>query len=208
MAEWWTYRLDDFVMFSPRAWFALVARHNQAGWPLQLVTGSLGLAVVLALLRRRPQALRLGLVLTGAALVWVAASFHAGPHADINLAAPAFAVAFALQGLGMVVLALARPGLAAAPGGRLRAAGLAALLLALAGYPAALWLAGRPLVQIEWFGLGPDPTMLAALALALLVGKAQGLRRPRRVGALLLLLPLAWCGVSVAMAWVLATGIR
>ncbi|MDX1126883.1 hypothetical protein GOL24_21650 [Sinorhizobium medicae] len=37
MAEWATYTLADFLMFSPRVYFRLVERYNQGLWPFQLV---------------------------------------------------------------------------------------------------------------------------------------------------------------------------
>jgi hypothetical protein len=79
---------------------------------------------------------------------------------------------------------------------------LAVALLALACllYPVLALVAGRPLAQAEWFALAPDPTMLAALALSLLLlpDAGQGLRHPRRTWALLSLLPLGWCAITGA----------
>jgi hypothetical protein len=40
MPEWWTYTLSDFLLFSPRAYYRLIERHNAAVWPWQL--GSVG----------------------------------------------------------------------------------------------------------------------------------------------------------------------
>ena len=52
MPEWWTYSLADFLLFSPRTYYRLIERHNDAVWPAQLVT--LGLGVLIAgLLRER-----------------------------------------------------------------------------------------------------------------------------------------------------------
>jgi len=206
MAEWATYSLDDFVMFSPRTWYGLLATHHRAWWPLPLVVFVLGAGVVWALQRRLRAALRLVLVFVGAGLLFVAVAFHAGPHAGINLAAPTFAYGFATQGLAMIVLALLRPGLVLAPGhGRWPGwAAYALLVFALLLYPMVAVLSGRPGLQSEWFSLAPDPTMLAALAAVLLVlWGSEGLRVPGRTGALLLALPLAWCAWAGATAWVL-----
>lgn len=204
MGEWATYSLDDFVMFSPRAWYGLLAMHNQAWWPLQLAAPGIAAGVAWALHRRLRAALRLVLGVCGAGLLWVAVAFHAGPHAGINLAAPAFGWAFAAQGVALIALALLRPGLVLAHGGGLRWLALALLASALLLYPVLAPWAGRPLPQTEWFALAPDPTMLAALAAGLLVlGGSTGLRHPWRTGVLLLVLPLVWCGVAGATAWVL-----
>ena len=37
MNEWWTYRADDFLMFSPRVYARLFERLNEDWWPLHLV---------------------------------------------------------------------------------------------------------------------------------------------------------------------------
>jgi hypothetical protein len=206
MGEWSTYSLDDFVMFSPRAWYGLLAAHNRAWWPLQPVVLVLGAGLVWALQRRLRAALRLTLVSVGAALLFVAGVFHAGPHAGINLAAPVFGYGFAAQGLALIGLALLRPGLGlrTGPGKGPGRVAFALLVFALLLYPAVALLSGRPGQQSEWFALAPDPTMLAALALALLVlCGGQGLRQPGRTCALLLELPVAWCAVAGTTAWVL-----
>lgn len=206
MGEWATYSLDDFVMYSPRAWYGLLAMHNQAWWPLQPMVLLLGAGLLWSLQRRLRAALRLALVFVGAGLLFVAGAFHAGPHAGINLAAPMFAYGFAAQGAALIGLALLRPGLVLAPGqgklpGRV-ASGL--LVLALALYPALAMLPGRTWRQSEWFALAPNPTMLAALAVVVLaLWCSEGLRRPGRTGALLLPLPVAWCALAGATAWVL-----
>ena len=57
MTEWWTYRLSDFALFSPRVYYRLFELHNQALWPLQIVTLALGL-LVLVLLAGRPSVTR------------------------------------------------------------------------------------------------------------------------------------------------------
>ena len=206
MAEWNTYSLDDFVMFSPRAWYGLLAAHNRAWWPLQLAVLLLGAGLVWGLQRRLRAALRLVLVCVGAALVFVAGAFHAGPHAAINLAAPVFGYGFAAQGLALIGLALLRPGLVLVPGqGRwpVRVA-FVLLVCALLLYPMLALLSGRPGQQSEWFAVAPDPTMLASLAVVLLVlWGGEGLRHPRRTCALLLAVPSAWCAVAGSTAWVL-----
>ena len=45
MSEWTTYSLDDFVMFSPRTWYGLLAAHNRAWWPLQPAVMLLGAGI-------------------------------------------------------------------------------------------------------------------------------------------------------------------
>ena len=37
MSEWWTYRPEDFLLFSPRVYWRMFELHNAALWPLQLL---------------------------------------------------------------------------------------------------------------------------------------------------------------------------
>jgi len=36
MSEWWTYRPEDFLLFSPRVYWRLFELHNEALWPAQI----------------------------------------------------------------------------------------------------------------------------------------------------------------------------
>ncbi|MCZ4316275.1 DUF6064 family protein [Comamonadaceae bacterium G21597-S1] len=204
MGEWSSYRLDDFLMYSPRVWYRMLELHHRAWWPVQVVAATLGAGLLWAIHRRHAAALRLALVLVGASLLFVAWAFHGGPHASINLAAPYYAVAFGIEGLLLLGLALLRRDLVLAHSDGPTGLAVALLALALLLYPALALLWARPLAQAEWFALAPDPTMLAALALLLLVARdGHGLRHPRRTGAGLSILPLSWCVVTGTTSWVL-----
>ena len=37
MSEWWTYRAEDFLLFSPRVYWRMFELHNTALWPLHLL---------------------------------------------------------------------------------------------------------------------------------------------------------------------------
>lgn len=204
MGEWSTYSLDDFLMFSPRAWYRMLELHHRAWWPLQVVAAMLGAGLLWAIHRRHAAALRLALVLAGTGLLFVAWVFHGGPHASINLAAPYYAVAFGVEGVLLVGLALLRSDLALVRSDGLAGLAVALLALSLLLYPALAPVWARPLAQAEWFALAPDPTMLAALAVLLLVlCGGHGLRHPRWTWMVLSLLPLSWCAVTGTTARVL-----
>lgn len=206
MGEWASYGLGDFLMYSPRAWYRMLALHNQAWWPMQVVAAVLGMALAVALLLRLRQALRLGLVLTGAGLLFVAWAFHAGPHAGINLAAPYFAVVFAAQGALLLGAAALWPAAPPASDDGARVLVLALWVVAVLLYPLMALAQGRPLAQAECFLLTPDPTMLAALAMVVWLYRGQASRRGRAAGALLAILPLAWCTISGLTLWTLGAG--
>lgn len=189
MSEWSSYGLSDFLMFSPEAYWRLVARHNAAWWPAHLVGAAACLALVPLILRG---ATRAALLVLGLAWAWVAWSFHAQRYSEIFLAAGWLAAASGLQAFLLPALApLARPD-ATVP--RTRRFGLALILIALA-YPLLAPLTGRSWTQAEVFGILPDPTTLATLGALLALA---GLRAWMRV-------VLAWIPV---LALLFATATR
>jgi hypothetical protein len=204
MPEWWTYSLSDFLLFSPRTYYRLIERHNEALWPVHLLT--LGAGTLVAVLLRRPST-RQGRVLSGllASLwAWVAYAFLWSRYSAINWAAAYLVGLFAVEVALLVWVGVIR--------GRLRfrpqrdaagTIGIALFTLCLAGYPLLAPLLGRGWAQSEVFGIMPDPTVGATLGLLLLV---EGLPR-----WWLLVAPALWCATAgatlVAMgspeAWVM-----
>ena len=194
MSEWWSYTLSDFLLFSPRAYYRLLERHNEALWPAQLLTLGLGL-IILGLLRR-PRLWQGRAVSAFLALlwVWVAWAFLWRRYATINWAAVYVAPLFVLEAGLLVWIGVVRRRLTF----RLRRdaadwIGIALFILSLVVYPLIAPLVGRPWSQAEIFGIVPDPTVLATLGLLLL---AEG--RPRWE---LLAVPIVWCTISGATLW-------
>lgn len=207
LTEWWTYRLSDFLLFSPRTWHRLHELHNAAIWPAQLVALALGVAAIRLLLRQRPAG-RAVTAIFALCWAWVGWIFHLGHYATINWAANWFAAGFALQALLLLVLGVVRGDVsfARAPAQypvvaarrtmaatAQRAVGLALLGFGVLAQPLIGPLLGRPWAQIEAFGVTPDPTVAATLGLLLLAtGRAAPVLWP---------LPLAWCGITGATLW-------
>ena len=52
MSEWWSYRAEDFLLFSPRVYWRMFELHNAAFWPLHLLTLAAGLIAILLIARR------------------------------------------------------------------------------------------------------------------------------------------------------------
>lgn len=164
MGEWWTYRPQDFLMFSPRVYARLFELTNADAWPAQPLLVAAVLAWALAAWRR-PGALpaasaRTALLGLAAAWAWVGWDFVANRFAPVNWPAAAAAWLFGAQALALGVLAW-RPPRFALPARR-----QAGLVLVVAG--ALLWpllapLAGRPWAQAEVFGLAPAPTVVVTL---------------------------------------------
>jgi hypothetical protein len=192
MQDWWTYSLSDFLLFSPRAYYRMLQRYNQALWPGQLVTLGLGLGI-LALLWRRSA--RQGRIIAGVVAlmwIWVAGGFLWQRYATINWAIRYIAPAFVLQALLLILLLqpgasfrISRTG-AGMVGGSL-------FVLALGFFPLLAPILGRPFSQAEVFGLFPDPTAVGTLGLLLL------LDRPAPWWCMTV--PVLWCFLSGATLW-------
>ena len=186
MSEWWTYRPDDFLLFSPRVYWRMFELHNAAVWPVHLATLAAGFAIVLLALRR-PQRHALWIAFILASLwAFVGWSFLWNRYAPINWAIAYVAPAFGLQALLLTIaaaggLAFDRKDIAARVG----------LLLAVIGlfaYPLLPPLFGRPWTGAEAFAVAPDPTAIATLGV---LCAASG-----RLVPLLFPIPLLWLLLS------------
>lgn len=201
MSEWWTYTLSDFLMFSQRSHYRLIALYNEAVWPAHLLALAAGLAMIGCVARPRPHTSRLALLVLAAAWAWVGWAYHLERYADINTAGPWFALAFGVQALLLCFMALRSHG--AAPAGMQKQVALGLSGMAVLGYPLLVLGSGRGWNQAEVFGIAPDPTAVATLGMLLAC----------RAHPLYWLIPLAWCAVSgatlmelrVGYAWLLPT---
>jgi Family of unknown function (DUF6064) len=195
MSEWWTYRPEDFLLFSPRVYWRMFELHNAALWPLQLATLAAGVLMVL-LVVWRPHGHGRWIAFT-LAVMWafVAWSFLWDRYATINWAAAYVAAAFAVEA-ALLLVAGALPGdLTFDRRGPAAWAGYLLLAFALAAQPLLAPLQGRAWTSSEIFGVAPDPTVIGTLGLLLL---ARGKLLP-----LLLPIPLLWCLLSGITLWTL-----
>ena len=199
MTEWWTYRIDSFLLFSARTYQRLIESTNTDAWPLQMVTLMAGVGLLLWLGRPHSQRRdRVVFVLLALAWAWVAWNFLHRRFATINWAADYAAMLFALQAVALLWVGVAR-------GGRVRRRKLSptdpvAILLIVLGvivYPLLAPMLGRPWLQAEVFAVSPDPTVITTLGFLLLA------EPPRRV---LIVVPVLWCLFSGAMLWGLRFG--
>ena len=190
MPEWWSYTLSDFLLFSPRTYYRLLERYNEAVWPAHLVTLGLGL-LVLELLRRRIARWQGPAIFFILALVWswISWAFFWKRYASINWAAVYFLLMSTLQVLLLAWHGVFRRRLTfQVTSGAAQVTGITLFLFSLFCYPALALLAGRSWHQSEVFGITPDPTAIGTAGLTLLVG--------HRVPASLLVVPVLWCLVS------------
>jgi hypothetical protein len=184
VSEWSTYTLSDLLMFSARTYFRLLELYNRDTWPLHLLAAGAGVALVLCARRTDARSGRIAAILLGLCWLWVAWAFHTARYATINSAAPYFATGFVFQG-ALLLFAGNLPANRDGPG-------LVLLLLALLGYPLLAPLSGRPWTQAEVFGMAPDPTAAATLALLALAPRASWVLWP---------VPLLWSAISGATLW-------
>lgn len=205
MSEWWTYRPSDFLMFAPRTYWRLFELHNEAWWPLQplLVLAGLGWLAWLWW-RWRPGStaphtgatvLRAGAAALAIASAFVGWSFMLQRYAPINWAAPALAMGFLAQGLGLAWLATRRDLNAALSVVRGRI-GTLLVGFALLGQPLLAPAFGRPWTQAEVLALAPDPTAIATLGVLLSCGAEHPLTHA--LLRLLWALTLLQCAISAA----------
>jgi hypothetical protein len=189
MSEWWTYHLSDFLLFSPRTYYRLLASYNAAVFPAQIPALLLGLAAAYGVLRPSPRRTRAVALLLAVAWLGIAVSFHARRYASINWAAVYFAWAFAVEavlwlGIGALGGRLEFVG----PSDRTGRVGLGLILFAVVVEPLAAPLLGRGWAASEIFGLFPDPTAVATLGL-LLAARVRGRWA-------LMLVPVLWCATT------------
>jgi hypothetical protein len=200
MSEWWTYRLSDFLMFSPQAYGRLVESYNRELWPGPLLAWAAGLLALALATRGRVATGRALAALLAVAWAWVAWAFLAQRYATIFLGGPHLAAAFAMQACLFVLLACApAPGheRASTPA---RLGGVFIAAVGLLGYPLLAPALGRPWLQAEVVGWMPNPTALTTLGLML----ASGLRLPGVPRWLVMVVPALALLFGAATQWELS----
>jgi Family of unknown function (DUF6064) len=190
MSEWWTYSLQDFLLFSPRTYYRMFALYNDAVWPAHTVTMALGIVCIVLTRRGGDNANHIVLGVLAALWLWIALVFHAERFATINWAATYYAYVFALQAALLLWFALVGPQTANPPARN--TAPLALALFAIVLQPAIGPLLGRDWHQAEVFGLAPDPTAVATLAI---------LAMQQRTLWLLVIIPSLWCIMTGLTLW-------
>jgi hypothetical protein len=191
MSEWWKYTISDFLLFSPRTYYRMIERYNEAVWPGHLLALALGVIIIWPLRRQAPWQGRAISTILAVLWAWVGWGFIWQRYANINWAATYLAWLF---GIEVVLLIWTGAGVTfQVRADAARIAGITLIALGMALYPVLAPMVGRDWRQAEVFGIAPDPTVVGTLGLLLL---AEG---PRRFW--LLAAPLLWCVVSGATLW-------
>jgi hypothetical protein len=198
MSEFWTYRLQDLLLFSPRVYWRMFELHNAAVWPLQLVTVLAGLAVIVILLCRSSAGSVAAAALLAVLWAFVGWSLLWTRYSSINWAAAYVAPAFILQAILFAAGCTLKEGVIFDRAGSRGRGGLLLAAAAIAAYPLVPPFFARPLAGAEVFGVAPDPTAIATLGFLL---GSRGKLRP-----LLYPIPLAWLLVSGLTLYTLQDG--
>jgi hypothetical protein len=111
MSEWWTYRLSNFLLFSPRTYDRLFELYNAAIWPAQAAAFLVGLVILFFLFRPTAARGRAAFGMLAACWIWVAVAFHAKRYATINFAAVQFAWAFGAEAALLLWYVVSKHGL-------------------------------------------------------------------------------------------------
>jgi hypothetical protein len=191
MPEWWTYSLQDFLLFSPRVYWRTIELHNQTLWPLHVPAILFGATCALLVVRPRPWSAPAISILLAAVWIWVAWSFLWKRYSTINWTGAYMAPAYAVEALLLVWFGPLRRRLYFTVSRSLSGkSGLAIFLYALFLHPFVAIASGRTIQAAEVFGIHPDPTSFATLGLLLL--------GPSKSATPLLAIPLLWCLTSFA----------
>ncbi len=196
MSDLWSYSLDDFLLFSPRVYDRMLELHNQSIWPFQVLAILLGVAALYLIFRPSHDRIRIIFAIYGAAWIWIAWSFFWHRYASINWAAQYVTPLAALQGASLIWFGSIKGWLDfEAP----RSVGVMAIVgilaFAVVGYPFMASVMGRTWSAAEIFGVSPDPTAVATVAMLTL---ARGRGR-----WLLMLFPFLWCLVAGLTLWIM-----
>jgi Family of unknown function (DUF6064) len=196
MSEWWTYRPDDFLLFSPRVYWRMFELHNASLWPWHILTLAFGLTALIVALRRSRQHDRWIALIVAVAWAFVGWWFLWNRYATINWAIAYLVPVFALQAALLLVAGMLFDGFVADRGRIGGWIGLLLVLIALLGYPLLAPLGGRAWSSAEVFGIAPDPTAVATLGFLL---AASGRLQP-----VLFPIPLMWCLFSGLTLWMMS----
>jgi hypothetical protein len=201
MSEWWKYRPEDFLLFSPRAYWRMFELQNEALGALAILLLGIGGIVIFLAARRTTASMRSTAIILAVLWAFVGYTFLWNRYAGINWAIAYVAPAFGLQAALLLLLGV-RSDLMLQPHRVPAGIGYFLLAVATAGMPLLAPLQGRERSTGEVFGVAPDPTVIATLGFLLLLrGRLVWLLAP---------IPVLWClfsGITLrtmgeAQAWV------
>lgn len=193
MSEWWTYRLSDFLMYTPLSFERLLEAYNSWLFPAQAVAFAAGAGLVWVAWCGHEREWRAALILLGVSWFWIAWAFFHERLSTIDIAAPYYAYGFALEGVLLMWTGWKFRQGRYLLDSRSRRFSAIVILVAVFGLPLVAPFLGGSWKAIALFGLTPDATALATLSI---VSVLQGARR-----WFVSIAPLLWCVISGALLW-------
>ena len=199
MSEWWTYRPEDLLLFSPRTYWRLFELANAELWPLQILIFGVGTLMLICVIRPTPWSNRM--VAGAMALAWTITGFWfiGSLYAEINWVAVYAVPAFAAEATLLLWFGVIRKKLSFTLDRKVSAfLGFGLFNYALLLHPLVAPLAGRPIAAAEIIGIAPDPTAIATLGLLSTCRCAQTIW-------LILMVPVLWCLLSATTLLTMGT---
>ena len=186
MAEWASYRLSDFILFSDTAYYRQFELYNEAIWPLQFVALLFSLVMLYALWKKPGWGGRAVGVILVVSWLWVAWAYLYQRLDQLHVVADKYALGFVVQAVLLAWFGVVKNRFELVNSRGRVIMGTVLLAVALVIYPLIAVLSGRPWMQFELFAFAPDPTVLATLAILLRYKAAW----------LLYVIPLVWLLIS------------
>lgn len=190
MADWATYSLSDFILFSLDTYAGIFRRYGEAIFPAQYVGLVLGVLWVWRLRWRNSTSIRLSALLLAIAWSFMAFVFHDVFYRPVNWAAVYAMWGFLLQASILLLFLIWPAGLSlprTPTGAQWR--GLAAIGFGVLWPGLPIAETGWHLAGLGWFGTAPDATAVATLGFFLLLSG--------RVRWVLVPVPALWCVASL-----------
>lgn len=187
-ADWLSYSLQDFIMFSPEVLLRLTARANHELWPWLPFLWAVAVSIPFLAISPRERLRRMAVSLVGVSWIICGYVYLVRLYGPINWPATYFGWAFVLQGLAVLLLAAtANKTARARPGVALVWIVAVIALPGIAAYEAEDWQAAA------FFSLSPEVT--ASVSLLLLTSLA------RPWSWLISIIPLLWCVFASLVFW-------
>ena len=196
MDEWWTYELEDLILFTSHTYYRLIELYNLAVWPIHLLAILFAAALLFLVIKRPLHHGKIIVVILVLSWFWVAWEFLWQRFASIHWIASYFALAFKVQCLLLLWFGIVKNQFVTQPANTTsRKLGFAILLFAIFIQPFLMILAGQNWKQLELFAITPDSTAMATIGLLLLTNAKNN--------GWLFIIPLSWCVISIATLYVL-----
>ena len=188
MGDLGSYHLSDFILFTEDSYYRLFELYNQAIWPLHALAYLLVFFVIYLINKKPAWGGRVIAGILAISWLWIAWAFLYQRFYPIHVVANGYAYGFVVQAVLIAWFGFIKNGFYFVSHARRKnMTGVFLILLSVIVYPLLPLFLNRPIEQAEVVLLAPDPTVLFTLGVLFLHVRM----------AMLYVLPLVWCIVSV-----------